>query len=53
MLVSHDRHLLNAVADELIVVHDRRAVHFDGELEDFARWLAIRSGTRHQQWAHT
>ena len=40
VLVSHDRHLLNTVADELIVVHDGRAVSFDGDLEDYARWLA-------------
>jgi ATP-binding cassette subfamily F protein 3 len=39
VLVSHDRHLLNTVADELIVVHDGRAVPFDGDLEDYARWL--------------
>ena len=40
VLVSHDRHLLNTVADELIVVHDGRAEPFDGDLEDYARWLA-------------
>ena len=40
VLVSHDRHLLNTVADDLIVVHDGRAVPFDGDLEDYARWLA-------------
>ena len=40
VLVSHDRHLLNTVADELIVVHDGRATNFDGDLEDYARWLA-------------
>jgi ATP-binding cassette subfamily F protein 3 len=40
VLVSHDRHLLNSVADDLIVVHEGRAVHFDGDLEDYARWLA-------------
>ena len=40
VLVSHDRHLLNTVADELIVVHDGRAERFDGDLEDYAQWLA-------------
>ena len=40
VLVSHDRHLLNSVADDLLVVHDGRAVPFDGDLEDYARWLA-------------
>ena len=40
VLVSHDRHLLNTVADELIVVHAGRAEPFDGDLEDYARWLS-------------
>ncbi len=40
VLVSHDRHLLNTVADELIVVHEGRAVSFDGDLDDYANWLA-------------
>jgi ATP-binding cassette subfamily F protein 3 len=39
VLVSHDRHLLRTVADELIVVHNGRATPFDGDLEDYARWL--------------
>ncbi len=40
VLVSHDRHLLRTVADELYVVHDGRAETFDGDLDDYARWLA-------------
>jgi ATP-binding cassette subfamily F protein 3 len=40
VLVSHDRHLLRTVADELYVVHDGRAEPFDGDLEDYAKWLA-------------
>ncbi|MBS0422422.1 MAG: ATP-binding cassette domain-containing protein [Proteobacteria bacterium] len=39
VLVSHDRHLLRTVADELIVVHKGRAAAFDGDLEDYGRWL--------------
>jgi len=39
VLVSHDRHLLRTVADEFIVVHQGRAVPFDGDLEDYAKWL--------------
>jgi ATP-binding cassette subfamily F protein 3 len=39
VLVSHDRHLLRTVADEFIVVHQGRATPFDGDLEDYARWL--------------
>jgi ATP-binding cassette subfamily F protein 3 len=40
VLVSHDRHLLRTVADELYVVHDGRAETFDGDLDDYAKWLA-------------
>jgi ATP-binding cassette, subfamily F, member 3 len=39
VLVSHDRHLLRTVADEFIVVHRGRATPFDGDLEDYAKWL--------------
>src|SRR5688572_11868194 len=40
VLVAHDRHLLRAVADELVLVDAGRAVPFDGDLEDYARWFA-------------
>jgi ATP-binding cassette subfamily F protein 3 len=39
VLVSHDRHLLRTVADEFLLVADGRARPFDGDLEDYARWL--------------
>jgi ATP-binding cassette subfamily F protein 3 len=39
VLVSHDRHLLRTVADEFYIVHQGRAVPFDGDLEDYAKWL--------------
>jgi ATP-binding cassette, subfamily F, member 3 len=39
VLVAHDRHLLRAVADELILVDSGRATPFDGDLEDYARWF--------------
>jgi len=44
VLVSHDRHLLNTVADEFLVVHNGRAEPFDGDLEDYARWLGEGAG---------
>jgi ATP-binding cassette subfamily F protein 3 len=40
VLVSHDRHLLRTVADEFRLVSAGRAEPFDGDLEDYARWLA-------------
>jgi ATP-binding cassette subfamily F protein 3 len=40
VLVSHDRHLLRTVADDFYIVHAGRAQPFDGDLEDYAQWLA-------------
>jgi ATP-binding cassette, subfamily F, member 3 len=40
VLVSHDRHLLRTVADVFLIVHRGRAQPFDGDLEDYAKWLA-------------
>jgi ATP-binding cassette subfamily F protein 3 len=40
VLVSHDRHLLRTVADVFHIVHEGRVVPFDGDLEDYATWLA-------------
>jgi ATP-binding cassette subfamily F protein 3 len=40
VLVSHDRHLLRVVADELLLVHAGAVAPFDGDLDDYARWLA-------------
>jgi ATP-binding cassette subfamily F protein 3 len=40
ILVSHDRHLLRTVADDLYVVGNGRVQPFDGDLEDYAQWLA-------------
>ncbi|MDR0735761.1 MAG: ATP-binding cassette domain-containing protein [Zoogloeaceae bacterium] len=46
VLVSHDRHLLATVTDELWLVADGRARPFDGDLEDYANWLAARRGAQ-------
>lgn len=42
VLVSHDRHLLRAVADELWLVDQGRATPFDGDLDDYAKWFTQR-----------
>jgi len=39
ILVSHDRHLLRTVCDELVLVADTQATPFDGDLGDYANWL--------------
>jgi len=39
VIVSHDRHLLKTVTDELIIVHDHKAEPFDGDLDDYAVFI--------------
>jgi len=39
ILVSHDRALLRASCDEFILVADGKAEEFDGDLEDYSKWL--------------
>ncbi|MCB1626527.1 MAG: ATP-binding cassette domain-containing protein [Xanthomonadales bacterium] len=40
VLVSHDRHLVEATCDVLWRVSDGTVQPFDGDLNDYARWLA-------------
>ncbi len=42
VLVSHDRSLIRAVADELWLVADGNAAWFDGDLEDYKVWIEAR-----------
>ncbi|MGB5442388.1 MAG: ABC-F family ATP-binding cassette domain-containing protein, partial [Gammaproteobacteria bacterium] len=42
VLVSHDRSLIRAVADELWLVNEGEAKLFDGDLEDYKRWIETR-----------
>ncbi|MCD6047376.1 MAG: putative transporter, ATP-binding protein [Gammaproteobacteria bacterium] len=39
IVVSHDRHLLRSCTDELILVANQRVKDFDGDLEDYEKWL--------------
>ena len=39
VVVSHDRHLLQSVSDTLKFIHDGVVDDFDGDLDDYARWL--------------
>lgn len=39
VVVSHDRHLLRTVVDELYIVHDGKIATFDGDLDDYQRYL--------------
>ncbi|WP_110337458.1 ribosomal protection-like ABC-F family protein [Nitrosomonas sp. Nm84] len=42
VLVSHDRSLIRAVADELWLVADGKAQLLDGDLEDYKDWIETR-----------
>ena len=45
ILVSHDRHLLRSVCDELWLVDAGWLQAFDGDLDDYPAWLAKRKST--------
>src|SRR5690625_3628465 len=42
IVVSHDRHLLRHTVDEFVLVADGRGTDFDGDLDDYYRWLLTR-----------
>ncbi len=42
VVVSHDRHLLRNTVDEFWLVHEGRVQPYDGDLDDYERWLAQR-----------
>ena len=39
VMVSHDRNMVSVVCDELLLVNDGQVRKFDGDLDDYARWL--------------
>ncbi len=39
VIVSHDRYLLRATTDDLYLVHDKQVEPFDGDLNDYYKWL--------------
>ena len=45
VLVSHDRALLRSVCDEFLLVAEGKVKNFDGDLADYASWLAQRHTT--------
>jgi ATP-binding cassette subfamily F protein 3 len=53
ILVSHDRHLLRVVADQLLLVDQGRLGEFDGDLEDYARWLSASVAATPRETADT
>ncbi len=39
IVISHDRHLLRSVCDELLIVHDGIVERFDRSLDEYPAWL--------------
>ena len=39
VVVSHDRHLLRSTTDEFYLVYDQQVEPFDGDLDDYQKWL--------------
>ena len=39
IVVSHDRHLLRNTVDDFLLIADGKAIIFDGDLDDYSRWL--------------
>ncbi|NBI13587.1 ABC transporter ATP-binding protein [[Haemophilus] felis] len=39
VVVSHDRHLLRNTVEEFYLVHDKKVEQFNGDLEDYQKWL--------------
>jgi ATP-binding cassette subfamily F protein 3 len=46
--VSHDRHLLKTVTDELIIVHQGKAEEFEGDLDDYAAFISQAAATNNK-----
>lgn len=52
LIVSHDRHLLRATTDRLVLVHDGLVTPFDGDLDDYANFvLEHRRATQREEKA--
>jgi len=39
VVISHDRHLLRSVCDELLIIHDGQVERFDRSLDEYPAWL--------------
>ncbi len=48
ILVSHDRHLLRITCDTLLLVDEGTLAPFDGDLDDYPRWMSQRASQQRQ-----
>jgi ATP-binding cassette subfamily F protein 3 len=52
VLVSHDRHLISATCDSLLLVADGTCRAFEGDLDDYAKWLGERDRAPEKSRGH-
>lgn len=49
VIVSHDRYLLRATTDDLYLVHDGNVAEFNGDLNDYYKWLTNQQKTEKRE----
>jgi ATP-binding cassette subfamily F protein 3 len=49
VVISHDRHLLRSVCDELLIVHDGKVDRFSQSLDEYPAWLKDQELGRNQE----
>lgn len=49
VVISHDRHLLRSVCDELLIVHDHVVDRFTRSLDDYPAWLKEQEAGANQE----
>jgi ATP-binding cassette subfamily F protein 3 len=49
VVISHDRHLLRSVCDELLIVHDGIVDRFQQSLDEYPAWLKQRQASESEQ----
>jgi len=53
VVISHDRHLLRSVCDDLLIVHDGRVNRFDHSLDEYPAWLRAQKASDNPQEVST
>ena len=51
VLISHDRHLLRTVTENFLIVHHGSVQPYNGDLEEYARYISNQNREREQQEA--
>ncbi|WP_423821454.1 ATP-binding cassette domain-containing protein [Salinisphaera sp. SPP-AMP-43] len=46
VMIAHDRHLIDATCDQLWRVDDGSLAPFDGDLDDYAKWISRQNSAR-------